>query len=36
MLDCEGMHLAEIVDILKRQFSVIKKVQLRYSDQVYI
>ncbi len=28
------MHLAQAVDILKRQCSVIKKIQLKYSDQV--
>lgn len=28
-----GMHLAQAIDILKRQCTVIKNVQLRYSDQ---
>ena len=28
------MHLAQTVDVLKSQFSVIKKVQLKYSEQV--
>lgn len=30
-----GMHLAQAVDILKRQCTVIKNVVLRYSDKVY-
>ena len=30
-----GMPLAQAIEVLKRQCSVIKKVQLRYSDQVY-
>ena len=29
-----GMHLAQAVDILKRQCTVIKNVQLSYSDKV--
>ena len=29
-----GMHLAQAVDILKRQCTVVKNVQLRYSDKV--
>lgn len=30
-----GMHLAQAVDILKRQCTVIKNVVLRYSDKVF-
>lgn len=29
------MHLAQAVDILKRQCTIIKNVQLRYSDKVH-
>lgn len=29
-----GMHLAQAIDILKRQCTVVKNVQLRYSDKV--
>ena len=28
------MHLAQAVEVLKRQCSVVRKVQLKYSDQV--